>query len=432
VTTSLETRLATVRRWDWTRIVYGDWTWFIRDWLDLIRVAFIGGTIAFAIQGRSTAAALTAAAVVLLVARVINLPRWFDFGLIMAMTLIGYGTALGLYGHWAHYDKVVHGLSPVAYSPVLYIALVRLAVVPDPGRAIREHRVARISGIFIITLAVGLAVGAFYENVEWIEDKFGILGGHFVKGLWDTETDLLCDAGGSLAGAVFLTVWSLRGWSSRRVTVVRVPEPSTSAFEAAAERLREEHGITAWRSRLAGLPVTAQGIVFVVGGVLLLALRAPSLRTVGIIFGVALLGFAAFEALELLRGAAGAERAARFATMTGFAIVGTLALAWPTISQYSLLYALGAASVVLAAAEAASLSGRRDTRERWLGGAATIVAFVFGIAILASPGESLHAVITLLGIYLVVLGGLRLVHAGEAWRHRRASGVLRRRDTTSA
>ena len=37
--------------------------------------------------------------------------------------------------------------------------------------------------------------------------------------------------------------------------------------------------------------------------------------------------------------------------------------------------------------------------------------------------KSLDAVITLLGVYLLVLGGLRLVHAAEAWLERRASGV---------
>jgi uncharacterized membrane protein YjdF len=102
---------------------------------------------------------------------------------------------------------------------VLYIVLVRLGVVPDPAEAIRERRVARIAGIFIVTLALGMAVGAGYESVEWFEDKFDILGGHFVKGLWDTETDLLADTTGSLVGATFLTVWAMRGWSSRRVTV---------------------------------------------------------------------------------------------------------------------------------------------------------------------------------------------------------------------
>jgi endonuclease/exonuclease/phosphatase (EEP) superfamily protein YafD len=60
-----------------------------------------------------------------------------------------------------------------------------------------------------------------------------------------------------------------------------------------------------------------------------------------------------------------------------------------------------------------------DARQRWLGAAVSIVAYVFGIALLASPGNSLHAVIVLLGIYLVVLGGLRVLHAAEAWRQNR-------------
>lgn len=45
------------------------------------------------------------------------------------------------------------------------------------------------------------------------------------------------------------------------------------------------------------------------------------------------------------------------------------------------------------------------------------------VALLASPGKSLNAVTTLLGVYLLVLGGLRLVQAANAWRERRASGV---------
>ena len=425
MTATPETLVMTIRGWDWPRIIYGDWTWLVRDWIDVIRLAFIGGTIAFAVQGRSDVVALGAASSVLLIARIIDLPRWFDFGLTVAMTLIAWGTALHLYGQWFYYDKVVHGLSPVAYAPVLYIVLVRLGVVPDPGQAIREHRVARISGIFIVTLAVGMAVGAGYESVEWFEDKLGILGGNFVKGLWDTETDLLADESGSLVGATFLTVWAMRGWSSRRVTVVPVPAPSATAFEAAAERLRTDHGLAGptRKSRMAGVPLTAQGLVSVVGGLLLLALPSPSLRTAGIVFGVVLLVFALFEAAELMRGAAGAERAGRIVTIAASAVAGTLALVWPTISQYALLYAAGVASVVFAFAEVASVSIRLDARARWLGGLAGLVTFVFGVALLASPGKSLNAVITLLGVYLLVLGGLRVVQAANAWRERRASGV---------
>jgi uncharacterized membrane protein HdeD (DUF308 family) len=136
--------------------------------------------------------------------------------------------------------------------------------------------------------------------------------------------------------------------------------------------------------------------------------------------GIALLAFAVFEALEVARRADRAERGARIATMTASAVAGTLVLVWPTITERALLYAAGAASIVLAAAEAASLSSTSDARQRWLGAASSVVAYIFGIALLASPGNSLHAVIILLGIYLVILGGLRVLHAAEAWRQTRA------------
>jgi len=402
--------------WDRRRLVYGDWTWLVRDGLDVLRLAFFAGTLVFAAQGRSTAVALTAASAVLLVARIVDLPRWFDFGLIAAMSLIAWGTALSLYGGWFYYDKIVHGLSPVGYVPVLYIALVRLGVVPDPGLAIREHRVARISGIFVVTLAVGMAVGAGYESVEWFEDKF--LGGHFVGGLWDTETDLLCDEGGSLVGASFLTVWALRGWTSRRVTVVAAPGPSGTPVESAAERLWA--GRSAWQRRIEAVPVAAQGAVAAGAGALLLALPSPSLRTVGIIVGGALVASAAAEALGFVRHRDLGRHADRLVAVAALASTGTLVLVWPTISQLALLYAVGASGVALAVAEAAALSTRaRSGRERWLGAASSIVAFVFGIVLLARPGGSLRAAIDLLGLYLVVFGALRVLQAADAWHRRR-------------
>jgi Short repeat of unknown function (DUF308) len=404
--------------WDRRRLVYGDWSWLVRDGLDVLRIAFFAGAIAFAVQGRSTAVALTAASVVLLVARVIDLPRWFDFGLVVAMTLIAYGTALSLYGGWFYYDKIVHGLSPVGYVPVLYIVLVRLGVVPDPGRAIREHRVARISGIFIVTLALGIAVGGVYESIEWFEDKF--LGGHFVGGLWDTETDLLCDEGGSLVGATFLTVWALRGWSSRRVTVVKAPGPSATPVSAAAERFHPGHAM--WQRRIGALPLVLQGVVAVAAGVSILALAAPTVRTVGIVVGVALVVSAAAELLEIARHPDPTRRADRLVVAATLVGAGTVVLVWPSISQLALLYAVGATAVVFGLAEIAALSTRSTTlRERWLGAASGIVAFVFGIAMLARPESSLTAVINLLGIYLIVIGVLRLLHAADAWHRRRTA-----------
>src|SRR5262249_60376336 len=329
----MATYAATHSGWDRRRLVYGDWSWFVRDGLDVLRCAFIAGAIVFAVQGRSTAVALTAASAVLLIARVINLPRWFDFGLIVAMSLIAHGRALSLYGGWFYYDKIVHGISPIGYVPVLYIALVRLGVVPDPGRAISERKVARIAGIFVVTLAVGIAVGAFYESIEWFEDKF--LGGHFVGGLWDTETDLLCDEGGSIIGATFLTVWALHGWTSRRVTVVAVPGPSATPVETAAERVRIGRSLR--QHLVATVPVAAQGAIAAVAGAVLLALPSPSLRTVGIIVGVALVASAVAEAVAVARHRELGRRADRLIAAAALAIAGTVVLVWPSISQLALV-----------------------------------------------------------------------------------------------
>jgi uncharacterized membrane protein HdeD (DUF308 family) len=408
--------------WDRRRLLYGDWNWLVRDGLDVLRYAFIAGTIVFAAQGRSAAVALGAASAVLLLARVVSLPRWFDFGLIAAITLIAYGTALGLYGDWFYYDKVVHTLAPFGYSPVLYIALVRLGVVPDPGVAIRERRVARIAGIFIVTLAVGMAVGGFYENIEWLEDKYDILGGHFVKGLWDTETDLLCDATGSLAGATFITIWALRGWSSHRVTVVPAPGPKVTPLEAVAGRAQEtraESTARRWRQRMEGLPLAAQGLVGLVAGLLLLALPSPSLRTLGVVLGSALLVTAVLGAFALLRGHSRRGRAFDALEVAAAAVAGLLLLVWPTITQLGLLYAVGVFSIVLALLEVASLTEDRPGHDRWLGALAGIAAFVFGLAMLAIPGRSLDAIITLLGLYFLVLGAIRLVQSLAAWYGRR-------------
>jgi uncharacterized membrane protein HdeD (DUF308 family) len=417
----MTTYAASQSGWDRRRLVYGDWSWFVRDGLDVLRCAFIAGAIVFAVQGRSTAVALTAASAVLLIARVINLPRWFDFGLIVAMSLIAYGTALSLYGGWFYYDKIVHGISPIGYVPVLYIALVRLGVVPDPGRAISDRKVARIAGIFVVTLAVGIAVGAFYESIEWFEDKF--LGGHFVGGLWDTETDLLCDEGGSLVGATFLTVWALHGWSSRRATVVPVPAPRETPVEVASGRLRPER--SRWQRRIEGLRRVVQGGAAVAAGVVLLALPTPSLRTVGVIIAIALLVSAAAEIVELVRHDDPAKRVDRIIATVALAVAGGVVLAWPEISQLALLYVVGISAVVFAFAEAAALTTRpHTTRERWLGALSSVVAFVFGIAILALPGSSLAAVIDVFGVYLVVIGAVRLLQAVEAWHRRRRTTAL--------
>lgn len=199
---------------DGERLLLGDWSRWIRDPIDVLKLCFIGGTIAYGAMGRSTAVGLSAASIVLIIAHFAKLPRLYDLMLMLAMVLIAFGTALNLYGRIHHYDKFVHGLSPLMWSPVLYIVLVRLEILPDLGKSRAAHH---LFGMFLVTLALGAAVGAGYEICEWSVDK--IFGWHLVKGERDTVTDLMADFVGAALGGLSLVAWNVWGWG----TVRRIP-----------------------------------------------------------------------------------------------------------------------------------------------------------------------------------------------------------------
>jgi uncharacterized membrane protein HdeD (DUF308 family) len=166
--------------------------------------------------------------------------------------------------------------------------------------------------------------------------------------------------------------------------------------------------------------VAAQGAVALVAGALLLALPTPGVRTVGIIVGVALLLSAAAEVVEFTRHHDREQRTDRLIAAAVLAGAGAVLLAWPTISELALLYVVGVSAVVFGFAEAAAVSTRLGSaRERWLGALLGIVAFVFGIAMLAQPGNGFSAVINVFGAYLVVIGALRLLQALDASHRRR-------------
>ena len=190
----------------------GDWNRWVRDPIDVLRIVFWAATAVYWAMGRSTAIGLTAASIVLLIARLANLPRLYDLLLMLAMVLIAFGTALDLYGRVTYYDKAVHGLSPLMWAPALYIVCVRLEVLPDLGHSRAAHHLV---GIFLVTLALGVAVGAGYEICEWTLD--GIFPHwHLVKGERDTATDLIADFVGATLGGLSLVVWNVWGWGTVR------------------------------------------------------------------------------------------------------------------------------------------------------------------------------------------------------------------------
>jgi uncharacterized membrane protein HdeD (DUF308 family)/uncharacterized membrane protein YjdF len=390
-------------------LLLGDWHWLVRDPLDVLRVLFFTGTVAFAVIGRDTAVGLTAASVLLLVARIVNLPRRLDLGVIVAMTLIAWGTALSLYGQFDFYDTVVHGTTPAFYAPVLYVCLVRLGVLTDPGNTTSALQHA---GVFISTLAIGMAVGAGYEVIEWGSDS--LLGTKLVESADDTGRDLLADTLGSLVGATLLTVWSLSGWSSVRSTYRQAAPPRTPhwARRALARIRRGGNRVERARATVTSLTLIVCGIAAFVFGVLVFAWPQLTVGTLVLLFGIYAVGYGL---LKLVIGLIQARRAIGGSLVLdalGTIGAGMAVLVWPRITAGILFYFIAFSMILggLAGVAVASVL-RLNVRDRSLLGAVAIGSVVLGVVVLAWPSNTVSTLRWLIGAQALLLGSAFIVTA---------------------
>ncbi|MGY1621076.1 hypothetical protein ACI789_02620 [Geodermatophilus sp. SYSU D00965] len=200
-------------------LLLGDWTPIVRDGIDVLRLVILGGAVVYAVAGDWGSAALLAAlGGITLVARLVNLPRLYDLSLTLGMALQGFGETLGLYDQFVRFDDLVHFTLPMLTAPVVYIALARADVVPDPRD---ETHLQHYIGIGVVTLALGISVGALWELFEWRSDVW--FGTDLSEDNDDTNGDLFRDTLGSLVGAALLVVWARFGWGSVR----RIPGVNT-------------------------------------------------------------------------------------------------------------------------------------------------------------------------------------------------------------
>ena len=187
----------------WQKLILGDWTRFVRDPLDVCRILFIVATIVWGLLGH-TITGLIAASFIILLARAVSLPRFYDLSVIVVMVLLAWGSAIGLYGSWGLYDNVVHFIVPLLTTGMIYILLVRLGVVPE----LRDlTTLPQKFGFFLTVLALGMAIGAGWEVIEWLLDQLSDVGR--VGSADDTATDLISDTLGSALSAFILVLWSL-------------------------------------------------------------------------------------------------------------------------------------------------------------------------------------------------------------------------------
>jgi hypothetical protein len=197
---------------DRRRLLLGDWNPWIRDPIDVLRALLVVGAIAFAIAGDGRGALILAlAGATAWAVRPVLLPRVYDLCVVLALTLQSWGEALGLYDTVRWFDSVVHFTVPLLGAPVLYIVLARLEVAPDPRD---ETHTRHYVGMAILTFALGGAIGAIWEIVEWTSDN--VFGSELQESNDDTVYDLMADTAGALCGAVLLVCWARFSWGSVR------------------------------------------------------------------------------------------------------------------------------------------------------------------------------------------------------------------------
>ncbi len=193
-------------------LLLGDWTPWIRDPIDVLRALLLVGAVAFALAGDTNGALLLGGAGALAwLVRPVQLPRVYDAAFVVALCLQATGEALGAYDALPWFDNVVHFTLPFFLAPTLYIALARADLVPDPKD---ETDTRHYVGIFVVTLAFGVAIGGIWEIWEWVSDH--TLGSSLQLSNDDTVGDLVADTAGSAAGAALLVCWARYGWGSVR------------------------------------------------------------------------------------------------------------------------------------------------------------------------------------------------------------------------
>jgi hypothetical protein len=146
---------------------------------------------------------LAATFMALLVIRRLELPSAFELSFAIGIALQGWGNALLLFERIAWYDKAVHFLTPMLVVPSLYLLLARAQLVPPAwNNGLRRGTL----GVFVVTIALGIALATIWELVEGSADRW--LGTSFAHGYFETIDDLYSSLLGSLAAGALLA-WSV-------------------------------------------------------------------------------------------------------------------------------------------------------------------------------------------------------------------------------
>lgn len=157
------------------------------------------------------------------------------------------------------------------------------------------------------------------------------------------------------------------------------------------------------------------GVVSIVAGVLALVYPDITLLAVGLIFGIYLLMAGVFELVNAIIGDAESRALSAIVGIVGL-IAGLVCLRRPGESLLALVVVLGIYLIVTGVAELVRAIGSAEHRGWGIVGA--LADLVLGILIMAVPKVSLVTLALLFGLSLILRGAISLV---GAWQLRRLS-----------
>lgn len=178
---------------------------------DFLRVlSLVGIALAWVLHSWSAALVFVVVAVVLMVPRIVALPRPVDLAVGVTWLLAGWANVAGWYLAVNWIDIPIHIVTPGATAAAIYLLLVRVSLVPP----LQERQVGN-PALVVLTFALGAALAVLWEFYEWFRYA-GPQGSPFV-GYADTIGDLFNGCIGSVAAGLGLAVWAWFGWGTRRI-----------------------------------------------------------------------------------------------------------------------------------------------------------------------------------------------------------------------
>ncbi len=135
---------------------------------DALRVVGVLGVVVAAIWSTPTDAGILALALpALMVPRVLGMRAWADILLGVTVLVAAGSNVFDLYRTVVGWDLVVHFVCTGVIAATGYLVLARCLVVPGQGAADFRKRTA-----IVVCTALGLAVSAIWEMIEWAGRTF--------------------------------------------------------------------------------------------------------------------------------------------------------------------------------------------------------------------------------------------------------------------